>query len=71
MFAGKTSREGKRMDNDEEKLKKQKVYEIGFLVSLLLLVIIQFLFFYYGLPKLTNSLTKSHSPSVTKVSTNT
>lgn len=36
----------------------KKIHEIGFLVALLLFLIIQFVFFYFGLPELTNALKK-------------
>jgi flagellar biogenesis protein FliO len=59
------------MDRDEEKIKKQRAYEIGFLISLMLLVVLQFLFFYYGLPKITNSFKKTTTTQEVKTNANT
>lgn len=37
--------------------------DMGFLIALLILVLLQFLLFYYGVPKFTSSFYKTEAPS--------
>lgn len=42
-------------------------HEIGFIVALLVLLLLQFIFFYFGLPQLTSALRKSDGISSPRI----
>jgi len=48
-----------KVRNQSENYSLRQNHELGFLVALLVFLILQFVFFYFGLPQLTNAIKKS------------
>lgn len=55
----------------ERSTQKAKVYEIGFLLGLLIIVAASFLIFYFGVPTIINKISKDSQKEVISIKVNT